>query len=145
MSPTTVLLGDHELPVVAQRHARLRHLLRDGDIGAIFSADYGTHSYRVLCVLIPALADAMPEWEWDGYADEATWREGRYDPDADRSPTTAQIVQAFKTALRVNGGDEAGKLVELLRAGQQMVAQMATADAQSTTLGSPVSAGSTGA
>lgn len=120
-STATVRLGGRVLPVVPQKHARLRHHLTAEDFGQIMSGDYGHHSYRVLCVLIPALKN-MPEHEWEGFHSEEDWlayQEGdrsRYNEEDDPSPTTDEIIAAFETSLNVSGAGRLGKLVKLITA-----------------------------
>lgn len=113
----TVRIGDHVIPVVAQRHARLRRLLSAEDFEKIMSADYASESYRVLSILIPELPRAIPLWEWEGYGSQDAMDRDEYVEDADQSPTTAEIVDAFETALMVSGADRLGKIVNLVQAG----------------------------
>lgn len=102
MPVTTVTLGDHTLPIFAQRHARLRHELSSADVQRLTSGSYGREAYRLLAVFVPGLSEKMPEHEFEGYASEEAMRDGRYDPEADRSPTTAEIAAAFKAVLNVS-------------------------------------------
>jgi hypothetical protein len=123
-----VELGDHRVPIVAQRHARLRRHLSIEDFQAIMSGDYGHESYRVLTILVPELPRVIPEWEWEGFADEESfgrWKAGEpleetYVESADRSPTPDQIVYAFEVALKVSGAGRLGKLLDLIQTGQKM-------------------------
>lgn len=112
-SQATVRLGDHLLPVVPQRHARLRRSLSAKDFEAIFTAKYSTESKRVLEVLIPALAD-IPLWEWEGFASQEDMDNDNYIEGGDRSPTTAEIVNAFEQSLMVSGADRLGKIMGLM-------------------------------
>lgn len=147
----TVRLGDKVVPVVPQRHARLRHRLSPEDFQRIMSKDYGTESYRVLGILIPELPRLVPEYHWEGFPDQETWErwkngdESAYDENADEwSPTTMEIVLAFEKALVVSGAGRLGKLIELIQTGQKMQeAQAQQADGNSTP-SSPVSVGESG-
>ncbi len=121
-TPETIQIGKHVLPVVPQKHARLRHKLSTDDFEKIMSGEYSHHSYRVLGVLVPALLDAMPEHEWDGYASREAQEAGQYDENNDPSPTTAEIVNAFEKALMVSGAGRLGKLLDLVKTGQNMAA-----------------------
>jgi hypothetical protein len=142
----TVKIGEHVLPVVPQRHARLRHRLSADDFQAILTKDYGRETYRVLGILIPALPERIPEWEWEGYASEEAMVNDEYVEDLDKGPTTADIVNAFETALRVSGAGRLGKIIELVQMGQRLGDQAAVARAQTTTVTppSPVSPGENG-
>jgi hypothetical protein len=127
----TVQLGKHTgIPVVPQKHARLRHRLSADDLQSILSKDYGPEAYRVLCVVVPALATAMPEWEFDGYASEEAARDGNYEEDADDSPTVAQIFEAFNQVIQVNTGGHLGKLTSILQLGQRAVSFQAGQEQQ---------------
>lgn len=143
----TVKLGDHVIPVPPQRHARLRNQLNDADFRKVLSRDYGAESYRLLCILIPSLKQ-VPEYEWEGYASQEAMESGHYDEDADRSPTGAEIVDAFETALSVNGAGKLGKLLGLItdmtKMGQQAQAAKAEAESESSMPGSPESPGENG-
>lgn len=139
---TTVRLGEHIVPVVSQRHARVRHLLTSGDFETLLSPDYGPRTYRLLSALIPALATAMPEWEFNGYGSPEAAERDEYDEETDHSPTTAQIVDAFEAIIKVSGGDRLGKLLSLA---QDVRRGMEQANAQASTPTSPASPGSTGA
>ena len=136
----TVRLGERIFPVVPQRHARLRHYLNGADFSKIMSGQYAGESYRLLCILIPAMDPKRPEnngqgilpWEWDGFSDEDSWRryhegdETAYDEYNDPSPTGDEIVAAFDTVLQVNGAHRLGKLVELLMAGLKVASDTST-------------------
>lgn len=115
----TVTIGDHVLPVVPQRHARLRHQLSPEDFTAIMSGNYGRESYRVLGILIPALPTMIPLYEWEGYVSEEAMDADDYDESKDKSPTTAEIIDAFETAFRVSGAGRLGKIVDLIQMGVQ--------------------------
>lgn len=109
----TVRLGDHLLPVVPQRHARLRNLLSSSDLENIASANYAGESYRILCIFIPQLA-ATPLWEWEGYGSQELMDKAEYKEELDKSPTTLEIIAAFESALKTSGADRLGKLLELV-------------------------------
>jgi hypothetical protein len=120
-----------QIPVVAQKHARLRHLLKEDDFQRIASKDYSTESYRILSILIPALlpqnnSNGIPEWEWDGYVSRDAWErakqgEDTYDEANDPSPTTAEMVAAFELALMVSGAGRLGKVLNLVQSGATLV------------------------
>jgi len=120
-STASVRLGERVFPVVPQKHARLRHHLNADDFGKIMGGDYGHQSYRILCVLIPALKD-MPEYEWEGFRTQEAWDayqagdRDQYQEDNDPSPTTDEIIAAFETSLNVSGAGRLGKLVKLITA-----------------------------
>ncbi len=115
-----VTIGKHTVPVVPQKHAKLRHQLSADDFSNLLSKDYARHAYRLLGILVPALPEVMPEWEFEGYASEEAWKNEEYVMDADEGPTTAQVIDAFEKALMVSGADRVGKLVEVIQAGQRM-------------------------
>lgn len=119
------------IPVVSQKHARLRHKLSGADIQKVLSKEYSHESYRLLCVLIPAiekgvrqqdgsdsfLIEPYPEWMYDGFNSEEAWKNDEWDETNDPSPEAVQIVEAFEAALRVNGAGRLGKIVELVQMG----------------------------
>lgn len=115
-----------KIPVVPQRHARLRHFLKNNDFQKVMSGEYSTETYRILGVLIPALHPAIPIWQWEGFSSEAAYsrylngEEDAYEESQDNSPTTAEIVAAFETALMVNGADRLGKLINLVQSGSAL-------------------------
>jgi hypothetical protein len=131
---------NRRIPVVAQKHARLRHYLGADDFQKVFSKDYAHESYRILSILIPAIphgvpdldtpgkysVDPLPEWEWEGYASEEAWRNGEYDESKDNSPTGAEIVDLFEKALMVNGANRLGNLLTLVRSGATLVEAQST-------------------
>lgn len=123
MDSERITLGDHtDIPVVAQRHARIAHGFKafagnlqqlagqefDGDMAVEL---FGDKAYEVLCLLIPELDRRIPEHEFRGYPNRAAMETGAYDPDRDRSPTTAEIADAFETAFRVSRFDMVEKLL----------------------------------
>lgn len=113
MSASEITLGEHTVPVYAQRHAYLQNrlgrfidrLLEQGvDGGSVL--DVAQHSaYELLCVLIPNLDKRLPEWEFKGYGSREAMDAGEYDDKADRSPTVPEIREAFVVAARVNAFD----------------------------------------
>jgi hypothetical protein len=129
------------IPIVAQKHARLRHYLGAEDFQKILSADYGHESYRILSIIVPAIPNGVkdinnpnrrtvepfPEWEWEGFASEEAWKayqngdRDAYDEEADQSPTGAEIVDLFEKALMVNGANRLGNLLSLVRSGATLV------------------------
>lgn len=127
---------NRQIPVVPQKHARLRHLLKEEDFQKVMSKDYASESYRVLSVLIPALLPAnnpngIPEWEWDGYTTRDAWEaakngEDTYDEENDPSPTTAEMVAAFELALMVSGASRLGKVLTLVQSGATLVGAQRT-------------------
>jgi hypothetical protein len=147
-NPTTVQLGDRSFPVVPQKHARLRHHLRGTDFQKLLSEDYSEAGYDLLRVLIPAVEEGYPEWEFDGFATEAEWNaykegdEEAYNEATDPSPTTDQIAQALETAISVNGVGRLGKLISLVQTAGTLQAQQGTTATQTQT--SPERLGSNG-
>lgn len=130
-----------KIPVVAQKHARLRHLLREDDFRRIMSKDYAEESYRVIAILIPAILpknnpNGIPEWEWDGFITRDAWEKYKageadtYDEDNDPSPTTAEIVDAFEKALMVSGANRLGKILGLVQSGATLVGAQQTGTSQ---------------
>jgi hypothetical protein len=124
-----IQLCGHNLPVVAQRHARLRHHLTGEDFNKVLSKDYSTEAYRVLSILIPALPDAIPEYVWEGFGTQEAWESymrgnrDEYNEDNDNSPTPDDIAAAFEKALNVNGANRLGKLLTVINSGATLVAQ----------------------
>lgn len=135
----TVTIGDHELLVVPQRHARLRRKLSAEDLEGIMSSNYASESYRVLSILIPQLPQKIPLWEWEGYASQEAMDADEYDEESDRSPTTADIINAFETAFMVSGAGRLGKIVDLIQTGVE-----ASGSLQTQTPSSPELPGSNG-
>lgn len=113
--PTEVTLGEHTLPVYAQRHAYLMNRVgrfvdelvqRVGDLDT--SQILGLlqeSSYELLCVLVPNLEKRIPEYEFRGYGSREAMDEGIYDEEVDQSPTLPEIRTAFEVAARVNAFD----------------------------------------
>lgn len=147
-----VQVGRRSIPVVAQKHARLRHYLGAEDFQKVLSKSYGHETYRILSVLVPAIPNGVrdindpsrfavqpfPEWEWEGYGSEEAWKNNEYDEELDESPTGAEIVDLFEKSLMVNGANRLGNLLNLVRSGATLVEAQSTAN-------SPVSPGGNGA
>lgn len=158
-----ITLGDHEYPVVPQRIGYLHKKLGDafstlgGTDPAVLAEGTGMEileggndlpagrdeltggTYRLLKVLIPGL---MPEHEFTGFPTQEAFRTGwdAYDEQTDRSPNAAEIVHAFRVALKVNQLDlvrHIGKVVpaELLKT----LVRQAVGDSISTLLQSSLS------
>lgn len=129
----TVVISGQRIPVVPQRHARLRNFLKGNDVQKVLTGNYGHESYKVLSVLIPALPAAIPEYQWEGFSSEGAWQrwkegaEDAYVESEDSSPTGAEIVDAFEKALMVNGADRLGKLLNLVQSGATLVGAQQTA------------------
>ena len=124
-----VQIAGKNIPVVPQKHARLRHHLSGNDLSKVMSGDYGHESYRVLSILIPALPGAIPEYEWEGFSgaeDLKRYQEGdrdAYNEELDNSPTPDEIGAAFEKAMSVNGANRLGKLLQLINSGATLVGQ----------------------
>jgi hypothetical protein len=114
-TPTEVTLGEHTLPIYAQRHAYLMNRagrfvdeivkrVADLDTSQILVA-LQESSYELLCVLIPNLEKRVPEYEFRGFGSREAMDAGDYDEEADRSPTLPEIRTAFEVASRVNAFD----------------------------------------
>jgi hypothetical protein len=157
-----VKVGDVDIIVVPQKHARLRRRLSAEDFGQLMSANYAHEAYRVLGVLIPDLHKKIKEHEWEGFAKEDDWRtwvdsgkqeDPRSDEQADQEedqlgPTTAEIVLLFETAFKVSGAQRLGKLVDLFMTTQRMQDRdlnSASEQTASPTPASPALPGDTGA
>lgn len=122
----TLNICNKVIPVVPQRHARLRHLLKPGDLQKVMSKDYSQESYRVLGILIPALPEMIPEYQWEGYASQEAMDKGEYVEELDLSPTTMEIVTAFEKAFQVAGGGRLGKIMSLVEAGGSLISAQQT-------------------
>jgi hypothetical protein len=113
--PVEVTLGQHTVPVYAQRHAyltnRLGRFLSElqdtaGDLQADQLLAYvQERSYELLCALLPGLEKRIPEYEYRGFGSREAMDNGDYDEQADRSPTLPEIRHALTEASRVNGFD----------------------------------------
>lgn len=134
------------IPVVAQKHARLRHYLGTEDFQKILSSEYGHETYRILSILVPAIpfgvqdqsgqggyaVDPYPEWEWEGFKSEEAWEAYKngdheaYDESFDHSPTGAEIVDLFEKSLLVNGANRLGNLLSLVKSGATLVEAQST-------------------
>lgn len=148
---TTITLGRHKnIPVVPQKHARLRRLLTKEMLGRLMSADYSKEAYRTLCVLIPAIDPStplnqqngagIPLWEFEGYGSQEAMEQDAWTDEDDNSPTTAEIVNAFETALMVAGAGRLGKIIGLV----ESMGDLSKLQTQTPTVPSPVSPGSSG-
>ena len=114
-APVEVTLGEHTIPVYAQRHAylinRFGRFIRElqdsaGDIDGDELLAYAQgRSYELLCALMPNLEKRLPEYEFRGYASREAMDAGEYDEQADRSPTLPEIRHALTQASTVNGFD----------------------------------------
>jgi hypothetical protein len=114
-SPKEITLGEHTLPVYAQRHAylinRLGRFMRElqenaGDLDADDLLGFlQARSYELLCALVPSLERRVPEYEYRGYSSREAMEAGEYDPEADQSPTLPEIREALTQASVVNGFD----------------------------------------
>jgi hypothetical protein len=114
-SPVEVTLGEHTIPVYAQRHAYLINRLGkflseiqdnigDTDSDDLLSFIQG-RSYELLCAMMPNLGKRMPEYEYLGYASREAMEANDYEEEADRSPTLPEIRNALTVASTVNGFD----------------------------------------
>jgi hypothetical protein len=118
-----VQLGDVVVPVYPQRIAylenRLGRTVREFvEAGGIDTSDFakwlGSRTYSVLAALIPSLPSRMPEHVFRGYPTPEAYAAADYDPEADRSPTFPEIVDAFDMAVKVNRFDLLGNLKSLV-------------------------------
>jgi hypothetical protein len=110
-----VTLGEHTIPVYAQRHAYLSNRLgrfldgfleRVGDLEPRdLVAALQSNSYELLSVLLPNLEKRVPEYEFRGYGSREAMDADDYDENLDKSPTVPEIRAAFEVASRVNGFD----------------------------------------
>lgn len=131
MTPTKITLGEHEVDVLAQRHAYLENKLGKW-FGTFVESSQGLDSgqllnflggnvYEVLSTLIPTLPKRMPSWEFDGFGSAEAAANKDYDETLDKSPTVPEIIEAFEAAIEVNRFDifkVLGKIVDpqMLRA-----------------------------
>lgn len=115
MPEEIITLGGHKaIPVVPQKHARLRNRLSAEDFASIMGKNYAAESYRLLSILIPEVPKRIPLWEYEGYGSQEHMDRGEYVDDLDNSPTTAEIVNAFEKALMVSGAGRLGKIIDLV-------------------------------
>jgi hypothetical protein len=141
-----VAVGGRMIPVVPQKHARLRHYLGTEDFQKVLSKDYGHETYRILSIIVPAISHGVrdtsdperfavqpiPEWEWEGFGSEGAWEAYKagdrdaYNEEDDHSPTGAEIVDLFEKALMVNGANRLGNLLNLVRSGATLVEAQST-------------------
>lgn len=140
MSGDTFTLGlrtERKVTVTAQSHARIRILLprvfSSDELTKLVAAFDAEHfdvadisrtmiditgkAYAVLEVLAPAIREAMPEHEWQGFRSAEALAQGddAYDPDHDNAPGVEQIINALDVALQVNGLRRIGELVGTAR------------------------------
>ena len=122
--PVEITLGGVTVPVIPQRHAYIQHRIGPAiqaaiDAGEGLSNDklgewLGAGAYGVLSALIPTLPALIPEHIFQGYVSADAYAAGQFDEDAVEHlagcPTIAEIDEAFRTAMQVNG---IAKLVEL--------------------------------
>ena len=123
--PATTKLGDHIVPVPAQKHAYLRRKLGKDGIGKLLSGNlslesYGHDAYQLLAILIPAYTKAVPEYEFEGYASREAMEADEYDEEQDKSPTFDEILGALEVAIKANGGERLGKLLALVESVQDL-------------------------
>jgi hypothetical protein len=88
----------------------------------------------------------MPKFAFQGYASAEAMAADEYDPGAaEKAPSVPQIVDAFDTALEVNGIKRLGDLISTARLGQSVLggAGRPPASARPTTRTSPGSPTST--
>lgn len=133
----TIDLCGETIPVFPQKIGRLKHMMKPGDIQRVISPDFDSESHRVLSILIPAVADRIPLWKWEGYGSQEAKDAGEYVESVDMSPTTDDIALAFQTALMVGGARRLGKIMGLLTAAAQVTPDLPKA-------ASPGSPGSNG-
>lgn len=126
MTDVKVVLGAHEVPVYAQRHAYLTNKLAgffrelsglqvDIEDPTDLVPLLGDRAYDLLCVAIPAYGKRCPKHEFCGYASADAHATLDYDEDADQSPSFPEILNAFTVAAEVNRFDilkTIGKVVD---------------------------------
>lgn len=147
----TVQLGDHRLPVVSQRHARLEHGARRlgfTDLSEYYVAlaiPVGDHErrYKLLSLAVPELPVQMPLHEWCGFASQEAMDSDDYSEGADRSPTDDEIAAAGHAVVEVNGVGRLGKLLGVVQT-MSSFAQQEPSQNGNSTAPVPVSPGSTG-
>lgn len=147
-----VQLGQHELPVVPQKHARLKfgakrlgfNSVEDYFVALVIPSG-GAERYELLSLAIPALSEKMPRHEWEGFASEAAMDRGEdgYDEDNDPSPDYDQIVAAGHKVIEVNGVGRLGKIVGLLQT-MTSLAQQESPESENSTATALASPGSPG-
>lgn len=129
MAQVEIQLGEHSYTLVPQRHAYLQHKLGEklgslGDVepiaGAAMLGQLTGQVYELLKVFIPNL---MPRWEFEGFGSPGAMEEGKYEEEADRSPTPDQIITAFEMAMKINRLDLVKHLKEIVGT-DFLVAQM---------------------
>lgn len=144
-----VRFGQHELQVVSQRHARLRHHSKRLGFGSVeefllalaLPVDGGHDRYELLCIAIPELAQKMPRFEWEGYASQEAMDADDYSEADDHSPSYDEIVAAGHAVVEVNGVGRLGKIVGLLTTIQSMGANSPNGNSTPSPLASPGATG----
>jgi hypothetical protein len=118
-----VQLGQHSYTVVPQRHAYLQRKLGSAisDLGGVEVSGGASalgalpdQAYSILRVFVP---DLMPLHEWNGYASQDAAERDAYNEADDNSPDPAQIVDAFRAAMKVNRIDLLAHLKDLVGPG----------------------------
>jgi hypothetical protein len=146
----TIKLGQHELAVVPQKHARLKHGAKRLGFNSV--EDYfvalavpagAAERYDLLNLAIPDLEQKIPRWEWDGYGSAEAAERDDYQESGDRSPDYDQIVAAGHKVIEVNGVGRLGKIVGLLQT-MTSLTQQESGESENSTHTSPVLPGSTG-
>lgn len=115
-----ITLGEHEIPVLPQRHAyienrvaRFAESATDEGVGQLTEAGsidsvlrvIGDGVYDLLAAIIPNLSKRIPKYEFRGYASKEAYDARDYDEAQDKSPTFPEIKAAFKVAIEVNDFD----------------------------------------
>lgn len=140
-----VTLGTAKVPVYQQSWQRLRRLIpreltseefdklqqaagdgADQDASNVLASQLAVIDqkvYRLLVLLVPNLAQEIPEYRWYGYQSrEAMDAGGEPDEDIERDlPGLDDIVLAFDKALEVNGFKRLFELLQLVRDGRGLL------------------------
>lgn len=107
----TVTLGDHEYVVVPQRVGYLFNGL-GSDLETLFAVAgdettaasvLGKPAHGLLAKLIPGF---MEEHEFMGFGSAEAYEAGEYVPDADSSPTPAEVFEAVKAVATISLGQD---------------------------------------
>lgn len=147
-----VHLGTRNVPIPEQRVGRVLNRMgaiiellagvegrKDMAPAQLVMAVGGDGLYGLLELLIPKLPQALPEWEFRGYASREAWEAGEYDDDEELSPTTNELLNAIAVSLEVNG---LYRLAEEMRKGgppQTAEVSLTSATSPAANGGSPVS------